>query len=162
MQLSETKMRPATDADVEAIGELWWEMMEFHRSLLPVPLTTTEEASAQQQKYLLERLRDEDALVLVVEVDGRVAGYLRASVGQYPSLYEPHPYGSIAELCVSVEYRRLGLGEALFRAAGAWFKSRAVGHIEVTTMTANPVSNAFWEKMGFATFREVKQRRWED
>ncbi len=161
MKSLETRVRQATEADREVIGELWWEMMEFHRSLLPVPLKARADASAQQQQYILERLGDENALVLVVEVEGRVVGYCRASVGHYASVYEPHPYGSIAELSISAHYRRRGLGEALFRAACAWFESHAVGHIEVATMTANPASNAFWEKMGFVTFREVKHLRWE-
>ena len=157
MESSDSKVRQATEADLEAIGELWWEMAEFHRPALPIPIKAQEEVKVQQKKYVQERLSDENALILIGEVEGRVVGYCRASVGFPAPVYEQQLYGSIAELSVSGQYRRRGIGEAMFQTTCAWFKSRGVQHIEVSTMTANPVSNAFWKKMGFATFREVKQ-----
>lgn len=162
MKPNDVIVRPATEDDLEVMGELWWEMAKFHSAALPIPMKSKAETSVQRRKYVQERLGDENSLTLVAETEGHIVGYCRANVGYYPPVYEPQLYGSINELIVAERYRRRGIGEAMVGAARDWFKSWGVSRVEVGTMTGNPVSNAFWEKMGFVTFREVKQIRCED
>jgi ribosomal protein S18 acetylase RimI-like enzyme len=147
--------RRATARDLGSIVELWIELMDLHRELLPYPLV--ENAAAQHQEHIAKRLDNDSSLILVAELNGAIVGYCRAGIASYAPVYEQQPYGAIAELIVIQALRRQGIGEALYYKTKDWFKERGVTRLEVATASGNPSSNAFWKKMGFKTFREVKQ-----
>jgi ribosomal protein S18 acetylase RimI-like enzyme len=149
------RIRKAVETDLPSIVALWVEIMNFNQCAIPFPLV--EGAGTQHGEFVKQRLDSDKCLILVAELDGCVVGYCRSGVAHYPPVYEQQPYGTVAELVVAHEYRRCGIGRKLYERALEWFQSQSIKRVEVGTATRNPVSNAFWGKMGFETFRETKQ-----
>src|SRR5262245_39514881 len=72
--------------------------------------------TAAQVETRLQRIRGLE-LVLVAEVESRLVGF--GCLRCLPCLGEDGPFAELSDLFVSVESRRLGIGEALVRALEA-------------------------------------------
>lgn len=153
--MSDITIRRAAEPDLASIVELWIALMDLHRDSLPSPLVA--DAAAQHEEFVRQRISNDDTLILVAEIEGETVGYCRARIAYYPPVYEPQPYGTIAELIVAEKFRRQSIGEKLYQATLEWLVKRGITRIELATAADNAVSNAFWSKMGFKTFREIKQ-----
>jgi ribosomal protein S18 acetylase RimI-like enzyme len=85
--------------------------------------------------------------VLVAEVDGAVAGYLRMS---QPS---PIPAGDhvllINGLAVSPDFQRRGVGRALIGAAAAQARERGVRRLRLRVLSHNEAALRLYESTGF-------------
>ena len=127
-------------------------------------LSTSRGASAVFTAHVLDKLKDPDSLGLVAEMgaEGRsrkkraIVGYCLAQLRDKPPVFVHRRHGLISDLAVVDSHRRKRIGEGLFQDAREWMKEKGVERIEVRTVSANPASNAFWGKMGFATFAEEK------
>lgn len=144
---SSVAIRPATQRDVEAIGDLWVELMNFHATLdarFSVPRNGRANYIRQTQKAL----RDENFQVLVAVEGRQVIGYVMGYIGQNPPILARPRFGFIADLCVTHSRRRRGVGERLVREICRWFRLRGLDNVQMNVAHNNPLSQAFWRKMG--------------
>jgi GNAT superfamily N-acetyltransferase len=99
----------------------------------------------------------EDALMLVAELDGRVAGWLTARIERpAPSaarqMVREHGWTRlfIDALLVDQAVWREGAGTALLTAAEAWGRDRGADMVRLDTYADSPVSVPFYEqRMGY-------------
>jgi ribosomal protein S18 acetylase RimI-like enzyme len=112
--------------------------------------------SAAQVEARLQRIHGLE-LVLVAEVDGRLVGL--GCLRCLPCLGEDGPFAELSDLFVSVESRRLGIGEALVHALEA--RARAAGAMgwQVNVDPENEAARRLYQKLGFAQFA-VAQQKW--
>jgi len=144
---SNAAIRPATHRDVEAIGDLWVELMNYHATLdsrFSVPRHGRNNYVRQLQKAL----RDESFQVLVAVEDRRVIGYVMGYIGQNPPIFAKPRFGFIADLCVTQTQRRQGVGQRLVREICRWFHLRGLDSVQMNVAHHNPQSQAFWRKLG--------------
>jgi GNAT superfamily N-acetyltransferase len=145
------EIRDGRAEDVDGVVGLWLELMDFHRER-DHRFARSEDGHERFREYLLERLADADSRLLVAEVDGMPAGYCLAAVCRFPPVFAEREYGAVYDLAVSAAMRRRGIGEGLFRVVREWFGERGMRRVEVGIALANPVSAAFWRKMGFEPY----------
>lgn len=149
-------VRPATEADVPAIVDLWWEMMDFHARVEPrfIPLPQSEAKEVWEKHLCADILEKEDWRVLVAEADGQVAGMMIGSVRDPYPVYKPERHGFVANASVAPGARRNGVGRALFEALKTWFREKGVSYIQLEVGHNNPISQSFWRAMGCTDYMD--------
>lgn len=135
-------------ADLPAIGELWKELIDFHKKRDP-HFTRAADGHERFKDFISGHMMSETSCVLVAEQDGETVGYCLATLAKHPPVFENQEYGMVCDLAVTERCRRNGIGERLFRSVQTWFADHGIHRIELRVVVANETSTAFWRKMGF-------------
>lgn len=144
------RCRPAAPGDLSAILGLWHALQTVSAAFEP-RLTPGPNAADWFAEYLRGQMDNENAAVLVAEQDGEIVGYTFGQILRRPTL-AAGDCGYVADLCVREDRRGRGIGRKLFQNLRGWFAERGIRALEVQVVRANPASQAFWRKMGFADF----------
>jgi ribosomal protein S18 acetylase RimI-like enzyme len=154
MQVS---VRPATEADVSAIVNLWWEMMDFHARVEPRfhPIPQPDAKKILEKHLCDDVLGKEDWCVLVAEIDGQVAGMMIGTLRDPYPVFKPERHGFVSDASVAPDARRSGVGQALFEALRTWFREKGVSHIQLEVSYNNPASRPFWRAMGCTDYMDI-------
>jgi ribosomal protein S18 acetylase RimI-like enzyme len=143
-------VRPATPADLPAIGRLGALLVEAHhqfdaqRFLAPQPGTASGYAS-----YLGSQLGKPDVAVPVVEVGGEVVGYAYAGVEGPDYMSLRGPAGIIYDIVVDPRFRGRGLGRVLLEATLAFLGSRGAPRAVLSTAQQNEAAQRLFARAGF-------------
>jgi len=145
---SSAAIRPATQRDAEAIGDLWVELMNYHATLDP-RFSVPRHGRVNYIRQVQKALRDESFQVLVA-VNGQrvVIGFVMGYIGQNPPIFASSRFGFIADLCVTQVHRRQGIGERLVQEICRWFRLRGLNSVQMNVAHHNPQSQSFWRKLG--------------
>ena len=147
---SDVRIRPATAADVPALGRMGASLLRLHYSFdqqrFIAPRGNAEEGYGW---FLGSQLEDAEAVVLVAERSGVVAGYVYAGL-------EPHSWkelrdaaGFIHDVVVDDAHRGAGIGTALIDAASAWLKAHGAPRVMLWTAERNHAAQRLFERAGF-------------
>ncbi|HEY3375998.1 MAG TPA: GNAT family N-acetyltransferase [Armatimonadota bacterium] len=121
--------------------------MSFHQSLdarFGIPL----HGKTNYIRHIYSAIRDSNYRVLVAQSHGTIVGYVIGYIAQNPPIFPLPTYGFIADLSVTQHARRLGIGQQLVDSLCAWFHARGMRSIQLNVAHHNPISQAFWRKMG--------------
>lgn len=143
-------IRPATEADADAIGAMWLELVRYHQALddaMPTPTTDGVRRYADRIRYTLN---DFQAQAYVAADGDELLGYVLGSVVDLlPDTFEEQYAGMVADIYVREARWGEGIGASLMRVMKNWFRLRGVAHYEWYVAAENPTGRAFWEqKMG--------------
>jgi ribosomal protein S18 acetylase RimI-like enzyme len=147
MRSATIAIRPATRRDAEAIGDLWVELMNFH-AVLDARFSIPSQGRIQYIRQVEKALRDDSFRVLVAVENRRIVAYVMGYIGQNPPIFAKPQFGFIADLCVAHATRRRGVGERLVKEICQWFRNRGLDSVQMNVAHNNPLSQAFWRKMG--------------
>src|SRR5579871_4288126 len=111
-------IRPATNAEVPALGRLGAHLVEVHQRLdarrfLPVTPQTADRYGA----FLGSQVDRPDVVLLVATREGAVVGYVYAGLEDYDYMALRGPAGAVYDLVVDPGHRRMGIGRLLLNAA---------------------------------------------
>ncbi len=148
---SNLTIRKAKPADLVEVVELWKELMNFHCNLDPF-FTQAKDGPNNFLKWVEKQMELEDAELIIADVSGKIVGYAKIEISKYPPVFEKKQYGMISDVSVAEEYRRNGIGEALYGKAMDWFEEKGMTRIELRVADVNSVARGFWEKMGFKPY----------
>jgi len=150
-------IRAPRPGDGEGMARVWLSAGAYYADLDPVhfQMPATEGLVESFESGIGPELQD--ALRLVAELDGRVAGWLTARI-ERPSASAAHQ--SVRELgwtrlfvdAVMVDQAlwRQGIGTALLEAAESWGRDRGAAVVRLNTYPGSTVSVPFYEKhMGY-------------
>ena len=129
------KLRPPSATDVPALAELM--------AVLGHP---AEPSDVERRLANLERL-DPGALRLVVEVEGRVVGFVAAH--ETPMLHRDLPVGRVTTLVVAPEAQGRGYGALLLDAAAGWLVDRGAPRLELTSGSRRQEAHRFYGRRGW-------------
>jgi len=153
------KIRPATEGDASAVGQLWLELVAYHRALddnMPLP---AEDGALRYAHRVRNSLHDSYVQIYVAEIDGVVVGYVLGTiVDLLPEMFVNERSGFIADIFVTERKRRQGIGKALMQAIRHWFKLRGVTHYEWYVASANQAAIAFWQQMMHGQIMMLRMR----
>jgi ribosomal protein S18 acetylase RimI-like enzyme len=143
-------VRPATPADVAAIGRLGAALMHVHYAFDPLRFLTPHERAAEgYASFLGSVLRDPESVVLVAEVDGELGGYVFAALEPLSWKELRGPAGYIHDLLVVERAARRGVATALMHAALDWLRERGAPRVLLGTAFQNAPAQALFKRLGF-------------
>jgi ribosomal protein S18 acetylase RimI-like enzyme len=143
-------IRPATRADVPALGRLGALLVRTHHDFDPrrfMPASRgTEEGYGS---YLGSILKNKDVAVLVAEEEATVIGYAYAGMEGIDYMALRGPAGAIYDVVVDPAHRRKGAGRLLLRAAMDFLATRGAPRVVLSTATQNVSAQRLFEGAGF-------------
>src|SRR5687768_16352838 len=105
-------IRTANAHDVDAIGELWLQLVAYHRQIDPENMPDSAPDGARRYAVRIgDALDDTHTRVFVAEDEGRVVGYVMGDiVYMVPETFSASRSGFLADIYVLPEYRGQGVG----------------------------------------------------
>lgn len=147
--MAEVLIRPVTNADADALAELWLALVAYHQNLDPALPPAARGGEHRYVRRLLDRLDDPFTCVFVAEVDSRVVGYILGMVVDLmPDIFDQRPGGFLADIFVESDVRRQGVGRMLVEALKTWFREQGVDHFDWHVAAQNTSGIAFWRSVG--------------
>ena len=143
-------IRPATPADVPAIGRLGALLVRTHHDFDPQRFIPASERTADGYgSYLGSQLRQRDVIVLVAEEKGEVLGYTYAGIEGFDYMALRGPAGVLYDIVVDPAHRRHGVGRLLLDATLAELTARGAPRIVLSTAERNEPAQRLFARAGF-------------
>lgn len=150
MTKSAFTIRRARREDIEAAGRLGALLLRAHHSLDGQRFMAPRQDSEQGYAWFLgTQLDRDDALVLVAERDGAIAGYAWATIEPLNWKELREEAGFIQDVCVDGAARRGGLASALVEEAARWLAGRGVPRVMLWTAARNDAARTLFARLGF-------------
>jgi ribosomal protein S18 acetylase RimI-like enzyme len=141
-------IRAATLYDAAAIGQLWTQLVEYHRQLDDRMPIAAPDGADRYANRVRDSVDDSHTRVFVAEDEGQVVGYVMGViVDLLPEMFAEERGGFLADIFVLPHYRDKGIGKALVNALKAWFRAREVEHFEWYVASKNTAGIAFWRSV---------------
>jgi ribosomal protein S18 acetylase RimI-like enzyme len=143
-------IRPATSADVPAIGRLGALLVQTHHDFDPQRFIAASERTADGYgSYLGRQLRESDVVVLVAEENGEVLGYTYAGLEGFDYMALRGPAGVLYDIVVDPAHRRHGVGRLLLDATLAALTAKGAPRIVLSTAARNEPAQRLFAHAGF-------------
>jgi len=157
--MPDARIRSAQVEDLEAVLDLWEELLRHHTRLDP-RYQWAEDARDLFRETMLGWTGDDEWRVLVAETGhGEIVGYAVGVIAENPPIHQLRRYAHVSDIFVAPSWRRRGLGRKLYAALRTWFVEQGVGVVQLRVAARNPESLAFWRDMGG---RDHMHRLWLD
>lgn len=145
-------IRLATRDDAQRIGDLWLEMVNYHQQFDKIMFQPSAKGNEYYERSVSSRLSDPQTRVLVAEVDGEVVGYVLGMIVDItPEMFVPVRSGFLADICVTADYRRQGIGRELVERFVLWLQSQDIQSFEWHVSEKNQNAVKFWKSIGGET-----------
>jgi ribosomal protein S18 acetylase RimI-like enzyme len=156
---TEIAIRPATIADYAGIAVVFSEIELLHRQALPYIFRATD-GPALERDFFEAQMADEEAIWLVVEQAGEIAGFAFVRILYAPNrpMLVQRRYAYVENLAVRVSAQRSGIGRALIQRAEGWAREHEVDEIELNVWEFNAGAIAFYQELGYVTERRTMRR----
>ena len=138
-------IRKAAISDLQRIQELNNELFELELANYDKYLIKDWPLSIKGKEYFENAIKN--SFVIVADIENKIVGYL---LGEENDI--PYYNFKIAELCnmrVDENYRRNGVGNALYKEFEKYYKKHGITHFMVTASYKNESAKAFYKKVGF-------------
>ena len=144
------KIRPATSADVPAIGRLGALLVRTHHDFDPQRfIPATERTAEGYGSYLGSQLRNRDVIVLVAEEHGEVLGYTYAGIEGHDYMALRGPAGALYDIVVDPAHRKHGVGRLLLEATLAALAEKGAPRVVLSTADRNEPAQRLFAHAGF-------------
>jgi RimJ/RimL family protein N-acetyltransferase len=143
-------LRTARPTDARALSRLFAAVRAEGRWLVTPPSAVSEPSEAF---FIGEMIREGDGLTLVAEAGDEVVGNVLVSLDR--NVVSEH-IGTLS-ICVADDWREVGVGSALVRAAIDWARDRGLVKLALGVFPDNERAIAVYERAGFV--REGVRRR---
>lgn len=150
-------IRFATEADIQQINSLRKQVSELHVQGKPEVFRPGFGDALQQHIHTL--LKQENHAILVAETAEGIVGFACVKFVDSPgSPYRlPMRYLDVDEFGVDAAHRRQGIGRALFDEIRSLAREHDLNRIELNMWEFNESAKAFYEAIGFATYRRYME-----
>lgn len=143
-------IRPATQADLPAIGRLGALLLEAHycfdakRFMAP-----GDDPAGGYAWFLGTQLGQPGVAVLVAELNGEVLGYVYAGIEPQSWKELREEAGFIHDVAVEERGRRMGVATVLIEAAMEWFRARGMPRVLLWAAEPNSDAKRLFARLGF-------------
>jgi ribosomal protein S18 acetylase RimI-like enzyme len=143
-------IRPATPADIPAIGRLGALLVRTHHDFDPERfIAATPRTENAYGSFLGTQLDDPNIVVLVAARDGDVLGYTYSGVEGTDYMALRGPAGVLYDIVVDPAHRRNGVGRMLLDATLEALKARGAPRFVLSTAERNVPAQRLFERAGF-------------
>lgn len=143
-------IRPATTADLPAVGRLGALLVRLHHDFDPrrfIPAAPRTER--MYASFLGSQLGERDVVVLVAAGEGGVLGYTYAGVEGHDYMSLRGPAGVLYDIVVDPEHRGRGVGRLLLEATVSALADRGAPRVVLSTAERNDSAQRLFEGAGF-------------
>ena len=156
--MTRPKIRVATKKDVSQIckiAEKVHDMVSQHRS----NFWGEDVEFCRVQDFYLQILREEDSVIFVSEIEeGKVVGYVYATIEKKPDDLISVPYASVNELAVEEKHRRRGIGKLLMDRVHDWTREQGLNILQLAVWEFNRGAVEFYEHLGYKTIMRKMEK----
>jgi ribosomal protein S18 acetylase RimI-like enzyme len=155
VSLSETltaaiTIRPATPADLSAIGRLGALLVRTHHDFDPKRfIAATPRTETSYGSFLGTQLQEPNIVILVAERNGDVLGYTYAGVEGVDYMALRGPAGVIYDIVVDPTQRKQGVGRILMDATLEALKAMGAHQVVLSTAERNVPAQHLFDRAGF-------------
>ena len=143
-------IRPATSADVRAMGRLGALLVRTHHEFDAARfIAATPQTEHGYGSYLGSQLDNRDIIILVAEHAGEVLGYTFAGVEGYDYMELRGPAGVLYDIVVDPAHRARGVGRTLLDATLAELQARGAPRVVLSTAERNEPAQRLFARAGF-------------
>lgn len=143
------KIRPATINDITFIKQCLIDSWVEHAKNEPDLLDEERMRQANIEQYYRDSLQSDKSFVLIAEVDGNVAGTIRADIQNIPGFFKHNTILYIDDVCVAPEYRQHGVAQELLQAVEAIAKQHNIRRLQGRVYEFNKSAQRLFQKMGY-------------
>ena len=151
-------VRNAKLKDVKAIAKLNYELM-IHVGKYDKIFKMCKNPLPMMEGWRRKGVYSPRQKLMVAEDNGKIIGYINATIKQRPKIYEVAEVGFISDIYVAPEYRRQGVSKLLLDPILKWLKSKKLKYVNLFAVTENEVALKVWKKYGFKEFMKEKYRQ---
>lgn len=149
-------IRKLCQKDLPKVLEICREMREHHREFLGGYFKSLDDEF--EMNALQACLTDENAIALVAEIDGQVAGLLQADIKFRPYL-EFETFCHVSGLGVLKAFRRQGIAQKLMAEVIAECKKRGISEMSLGVFNDNHSAYKLYEQLGFEPLEQKMHMR---
>jgi ribosomal protein S18 acetylase RimI-like enzyme len=143
-------IRPATPADLTAIGKLGALLVRTHHDFDPKRfMAATSQTEKSYGSFLGTQLEEANIVIMVAERDGEVIGYTYAGVEGNDYMSLRGPAGVVYDLIVDPDHRRQGVGRMLLEATLEVLKAKGAPRVVLSTAERNAPAQHLFDRAGF-------------
>lgn len=143
-------VRLAGSADMSTLGPLGSLLVTLHHDFDPTRFIAPTARTADLYAGFLEAQRQrQDAIVLVAERQGVVAGYAYATLEGNDFMALRGPAGVLHDLVVDPAHRRQGVGRLLVEATRVELAGRGAPRLVLSTAAKNEAAQRLFADVGF-------------
>ena len=162
-------VRIADLQDVSILVELWKEFIRDHEeiALRENPkrkpyfqhfLRIKDNAAEMAKDYMEMHIQSEDALALLLEVEGKPVGFSLVTIQKTPPIFIVDRIGAISDLFIKSQFRGRGLSSLIKDELLNWLKYKGIRHVSIAFFADNKHARKVYKKWGFMEFH-VGMRR---
>lgn len=104
------------------------------------------------KKYFKDRIIKKDGFVEVVEIDGKIIGYLCGGISEREFYRKKAKYAKLENMFIQDNFRGKGIDARLVKNFIDWCKKNKIGYISVTTSVQNKQAINFYRNTGFKDY----------
>jgi ribosomal protein S18 acetylase RimI-like enzyme len=143
-------IRPATSADVAAIGRLGALLVRTHHDFDPERfIPATARTAEGYGSYLGSQLREKNVIVLIAEEAGELLGYTYAGVEGFDYMSLRGPAGVLHDIVVDAAHRGRGVGRLLLDATLSALAAKGAPRVVLSTAERNEPAQRLFARAGF-------------
>ena len=143
-------IRPATRADLPALGRLGALLVRLHHDLDPQRFIAATSATENGYgRFLVSQLDEPDRFVLVAETGQAVLAYAYAGIEGQDWMALRGPAGVLYDIVVDPAQRQHGIGRMLLDAVLANLKDRGAERVVLSTAEGNTAAQRLFASAGF-------------
>ena len=151
--MSDIAIRKATVQDLKIIQDLNYQLF-VHDSEFESELNMNW-PYREGENYFKEKITEDTGVCFVVEVEGKVVGYLAGGIRGEDWLKPKR--SEIDNMFVAKGFRGRGIGKALVKEFMKWSKEQRVKRVVVNAFWGNEDSIKFYKKVGFKNYDQSLQ-----
>jgi ribosomal protein S18 acetylase RimI-like enzyme len=143
------EIRDGTPADVPQVIPMVEAIYAQHTAWDEAKFAPRENFAQGYARWLAGRATDPRSIFLVAEREGRLVGFLVATVEQEIPIYRTTEYGFVHDLWVDAGYRNEGLGRQMVMLAVEKFRDHGIGQVRLDTAAPNEAARRLFASCGF-------------
>ena len=155
-------IRKARLKDIDRIAGMWNDFMKEHREMgikwkedrIP---EVRENAVEMVRSYYSTCIRSKNSLLLVLEDDDEVRGFMLSVIRKNVPIFKGGPVGFIDTIHINRSYRGRGFSSRLFDETMKWFNEKGVTEVSIRVMCCNEHAYKVYEKWGFKDIHVEKR-----
>jgi len=142
--------RPATRADMQAVGRLGALLVRLHHDFDPARfIPATPQTEQGYAAFLGSQLDAADVVILVADVADHVVGYTYSGLEGKDYMSLRGPAGVVYDIVVDPHERGRGVGRTLLQATLSELRHRGASQVVLSTAQPNEQAQRLFERLGF-------------